>query len=308
MRPVISIIYVNFNTSGLVVDSIISLRDQCRDIPFEIIIVDNSSFKKEKEILVNGFSGKENVKIIFSETNQGFAKANNQGASCSIGKYLFFLNPDTLILNDVLKIFYNYLESCDQKIVACGGNLLNPDLGPTSSYGNFPGILLELCNIGLGLSFLLNGYYKKHVAISCEGSNQEIQKVPYIVGADLFINADSFNSLYGFDENYFMYYEETDLFLRLNKVGLEARLLPTAKIIHYEGGSIGKSDAISFNYNKFEILLRSKIYYYKKWQPHTLIVIKAIIFSQILVQYAKGKWGNDLRVLLSIYRKIISLY
>ena len=308
MCPVVSIIYVNYNTSKLIVDSIISLRDQCLDTPFEIIIVDNSSSEKEKKILIDGFHGDDNVQLIFSETNLGFAKANNHGASHSIGKYLFFLNPDTLILNDVLKIFYNYLESCDKKIVACGGNLLNPDLSPTSSYGNFPGILLELCNIGLGLSFVLNGYYNKYVAISCEVSDQVIQKVPYIVGAALFISAKSFNFLKGFDENYFMYYEETDLFLRLKKAGLEVRMLPAAKIVHYEGGSIGKSDAKRFNYFKFEILLRSKMYYYEKWQPHTLIVVKAIIFSQILVQYAKGKWGNDLRVLLSIYRKIIRVY
>lgn len=303
MRPVVSIIYVNYNTSELVINSIISLKDQCRDIPFEIIIIDNSSSDKEKEILINRFSGEENVNVILSGTNLGFAKANNQGALYSTGKYLFFLNPDTLILNDVLKIFYNYLETCDQKIAACGGNLLNPDLSPTSSYGNFPGILLELCNIGLGLSVLLNGYYKKHVAISCKVFDEVIRMVPYIVGADLFIRSESFNSIHGFDENYFMYYEETDLFLRLKKSGLESHLLPHAKIIHYEGGAIGKSDAKNFNYSKFEILLRSKMYYYKKWHSQSSVLIKPIILLQILVQYAKGKWGNDLKKLLSIYAK-----
>jgi len=305
MHSVVSIIYVNYNTSGLIINSIISLQDQCRDIPFEIIIIDNSSSDKEKEILLSRFPDEENVKIILSVTNLGFAKANNLGAFHSTGKYLFFLNPDTLILNDVLKTFYNFLETCDQKIVACGGNLLNPDLSPTSSYGNFPGILLELCNIGLGLSILLNGYYKKHVAISCKVSDELKRIVPYIVGADLFIRSESFNSIHGFDENYFMYYEETDLFLRLKKSGLESHLLPNAKIIHYEGGAIGKSDAKNFNYGKFEILLKSKMYYYKKWHSKSASFIKAIILLQILVQYAKGKWGNDLRKLVSIYRKSI---
>src|SRR3954463_13247476 len=106
MAPLVSIIYVNYNTSDLIGNSIMSLREHCKDVPFEIIIVDNSSTDAEKEKLGRLFVGEEDVKVVFSPVNLGFSRANNQGERISSGKYLFFLNPDTLILNDVLKIFY----------------------------------------------------------------------------------------------------------------------------------------------------------------------------------------------------------
>lgn len=305
MIPLVSIIYVNYNTSDLLICSIESIIRHCRETPFEIIIIDNASRVQERNILKEWLSQKpdKQVNLIFSDENAGFAKANNVGAEQSNGKYLFFLNPDTLVVNDVLKIFSDFLESSDLKVAAIGGNLLRADLSPNYSYGNFPGILLELCNIGLGLSVLLNGYYKNSLAIGCRVSGNSLRQVPYIVGAAIFTPAVNFKLIQGFDESYFMYYEETDLFLRFKMIGLNAYILPEAKIVHFEGAAIGKSDPKNFNYHKFEVLLRSKVYYYKKWKPKVFALIKAIILMQIIVQYLKGKWGNDFKKLFSIYQK-----
>lgn len=284
-------------------DSIQSLEEHCTTVPFEIIIVDNASGDNEISMLKEWVSRKalKNVRLIFSDSNAGFATANNLAAKEALGRYLFFLNPDTLLLNDALSLFYDYLERSEPNFVACGGNLLRADQSPNDSYGNFPGILLELCNIGLGLSFLLNGYYRKNIAISCKVPDKKIRPVPYIVGADSFIRARIFNLTGGFDENYFMYYEETDLFLRFKKAGYQSHILPEARIIHLEGGAVGKR----FNYSKFEMILRSKLYYYKKWYPGSLPFIILIILLQICVQYLKGKWGSDFGKLISIYRRTI---
>lgn len=282
------------------------MDEHCKEIIHEIIIVDNASGDDEKDILIDWMNLRvqKNVKLIFSEQNSGFAAANNLAAKQAAGKYLFFLNPDTLLLNDAIRLFYEHLQKSDTKVVACGGNLLKTDLSLNWTYGNFPGILLELCNVGLGLSFLLNGYYKKHIAIGCKASSRKVLNVPYILGADMFIRAGAFNLTGGFDENFFMYYEETDLFLRFKKAGYESHILPEARIIHYEGGAVGKSSAQQFNYLKFEMLLRSKLYYYKKWYPGSLFIIKGLIRMQIIVQYLKGTWGNDLKRLYSIYSNI----
>lgn len=299
-------VYVNYHTFHLLRDSIQSLEKHCTTVPFEIIIVDNASGEKEKNMIEEWLAQKplKNVTLIFSESNAGFSTGNNLAAKKARGKYLFFLNPDTLLLNDAISLFYDHLERSEPNVVACGGNLLKADHSPNASYGNFPGILLEMCNVGLGLSFLLNGYYKKHIAIGCTKSSERIMDVPYIVGADIFIRSEAFNAAGRFDENYFMYYEETDLFFRLKRLKYRSCILPMARIVHLEGGAVGKSSAKNFNYLRFEMILKSKLYYYRKWHADSLPLIKGLIKMQILIQYLKGKWGDDLKRLYAINEKV----
>jgi GT2 family glycosyltransferase len=304
MDPLISIVYVNYNTSQLLIDSIKSVKDYCPDVSYEIIIVDNNSENAQKSILTDWLlsSSLENVRLILSDNNSGFSVANNSGAELAKGKYLFFLNPDTLVLNNVLQLFCNFMEASDDTIAACGGNLLRADMSPNDSYGNFPGLMLEICNIGLGLSFLLGTYYKKHIAVSCKINSDKIMQVSYIVGADMFVKAEYFRKIGGFDENYFMYYEETDIFFRFEKNHFRSFVLPEARIIHFEGASVGNNSSKSFNYNKFQMLMKSKLYFYQKWSPKLLKVIQLTVLMQIFVQFLKGKWGNDLKRLISIYQ------
>jgi GT2 family glycosyltransferase len=132
-------------------------------------------------------------------------------------------------------------------------------------------------------------------------SSKDIFEVSYIIGAALFMRLSTFKLVNGFDDQYFMYYEETDLFRKFQAMGLKSYIIPKAEIIHYEGAAIGKSDAKNFNYQKFEVALKSKFYYYKKWRASSLQLIRIIVLFQIIVQYLKGKWGNDLRRLLLIY-------
>jgi len=305
MIPLVSVIYVNYNTSSLLLNSVESIIQYCSIIHTEFIVIDNASQQPEKDILKKWKLENEDVKfnLFFSEENLGFAKGNNLGASHAKGEYLFFLNPDTLVLNDVLSVFIDFMEKSGPGVSAIGGNLFQADLKPNYTYGNFPGIALELCNIGLGLSLLLGNYYKKKLAIGCKIENQQILEVPYVIGAAIFMPSSNFKLVNGFDENYFMYYEETDLFRRFQEMDLKSYIIPQAKIIHFEGAAIGKSDAKNFNYQKFEVALRSKFHYYKKWKPRSFRLIKSIVLAQIIVQYLKGKWGNDLKRLLAIYNQ-----
>lgn len=284
-------------------NSVESLIHHCPTIYKEFIVVDNASQQIEKDILERWRIENEDIKfnIIFSDDNLGFARGNNIGASQANGEYLFFLNPDTLVLNDVLSIFIDFMEKSSAGVSAIGGNLFQADLKPNYTYGNFPSVALELCNVGLGLSPMLGKYYKNKLAIGCKVSSKDIFEVSYIIGAALFMRLSTFKLVNGFDDQYFMYYEETDLFRKFQAMGLKSYIIPKAEIIHYEGASIGKSDAKNFNYQKFEVALKSKFYYYKKWRASSLQLIRIIVLFQIIVQYLKGKWGNDLRRLLLIY-------
>jgi GT2 family glycosyltransferase len=144
------------------------------------------------------------------------------------------------------------------------------------------------------------------VAIGVCVEGEDPIEVPYIVGADIFISKTCFLRMGGFDEKYFMYYEETDLFFRLYRSGLKSYVLPEAQIVHLEGGSLDKLSE-SFSRKKFEWMLNSKLLYYRKWVSRYLRpLLYAIIFIQIIVQYIKGKMGKELLPLLRHYLMVIN--
>lgn len=304
MHPAVTVIYVNYNSSELLIRSAESVMRRCTSVDFEIIVVDNQSAPAEKQILFGWCNNQQAGLITYIENkaNLGFASANNLGAEQAKGKYLFFLNPDTEVINDVIFTFHQFMETSADNVAACGGNLLHPDGSPAHSYGNFPGTLLELCNIGLGLRLLFNAYFTRHVAIGSVVYTDHIMRVPYVVGAAMFISSHWFNKIRGFDETYFLYYEETDLFRNLHNRGLKSFILPEARLIHHEGGAIESYARGHFNYFKFEHLLKSKRYYYRKWHgslyAHSL---EPLFFLQIVVQYFKGKMGNSFHKLFTIF-------
>lgn len=287
----VSVIYVNYNSSNLLINSITALQQQCCKIDFEVIIVDNGSSEKEVKILADWLQKEESVpiKTVFSGANAGFGFANNLGTKQASGKYLFFLNPDTLVVNDVLLLFYSYMETSPATIAACGGVLLNASGQLNDSYGNFPDLLQEITLIGLGLGFFIR-LFIKNTEIAWTYPYAEIKRVHYIVGADVFIRTSCFEACNGFDENFFLYYEETDLFKRLANNGYIAVIVPAAKIIHLEGGALGYENKQSFNYRKFQYLLKSKRYYYSKHKGRLyLLLVNMIIVMQIFVLFITGK-------------------
>lgn len=302
--PLVSVIYVSYNCTELLLNSIQSLREHCTTIPFEIIIIDNASSADEISTLKQHVAHDEGVRVVLSKKNLGFGQANNLGSEEAVGKYLFFLNPDTIVQNDVVGIFYRYMESAGSQVAACGGNLLRPDHSPNDSYGNFPGILLEFCNIGLGFRYLFNRYFLEHVAIASEVRSDRLIRVPYIVGADIFIRADVFRETGEFDPAYFLYYEETDLFYRLAQRGYSSFIIPEARIIHLEGASIGESRQ-QFNPAKFHHLLRSKMTYFRKWHPRSVALLKLVIAIQLIVQFGKGKLGRDFRFIRDEFNRSV---
>ena len=90
----VSIILVNYNSSALLRQCLKSIYEQTKEIPFEIIVVDNASSDNSREIVCSEFS---NVQLIKSAENLGFSRGNNLGASLAKGTYLLFLNTDTIL-------------------------------------------------------------------------------------------------------------------------------------------------------------------------------------------------------------------
>lgn len=228
----VSIIIVNYNTKELTAQTINSVYKMTRGISFEIILVDNASIDGSKDY----FQTDNHINYIYSEENLGFGRANNLGLSIAKGRNILFLNPDTVLINNAIKILSDYIDQ-HNNVGACGGNLYNEDMKPALSYKRiFPGIIEELNNLLFHIPEKLL-YYKTWF----HNNTDTPLAVAYICGADLMIRKEILDEVGAFSPDFFMYYEETDLCFRISKANYKIISIPSAKIQHLEGKSFKSS-------------------------------------------------------------------
>lgn len=233
----VSVIIVSYNTLDFTRKCLQSVYEQTCDINFEVIVSDNGSTDGSIENIKRDFP---DVILIENNENLGFGKANNRALEHASGKYIFYLNSDTVLINNAIKIFFDYWEnsSNNEKIGALGCNLLNFENRITHSFGSFP--TFKHLRRNLILNFInslikpLLIHFIGNRSIFKSNFQEYFGNVDYITGADLFVLNDK-NAF--FDEDFFMYYEETDLQLKMSYLNLERKIIEGPKIIHYEGGS-----------------------------------------------------------------------
>ena len=270
----VSIIIVNYNTKYLLADCLATVFEKTKDVAYEVIVVDNASTDGSEEYITKRFP---NINWINSGENLGFGKANNLGAKYASGKYLFLLNSDTLLLNNAIRIFFDYAESHQHEgIGTLGSWLLDKNEKPNNSFGFFPCAKNEIC-------YLLGKYQLP----SLKDITEE-KEVDYITGADLFIEKRFFEGLDGFDKNIFMYYEETDLQYRLARCGLSRKIIPGPRIIHLEGGSFENK---GLSLNRFLMAQTSYNYYlYKHYNCLKYVFNKSILCVIRLTIFITTSW------------------
>lgn len=179
----VSVIIVNYNTCKVLNDCLASVFQYTSNIEYEVIVVDNASNDESVEMVKNKYPS---VKIIESQKNLGFGKANNLGFEYSSGRNIFLLNSDTLLLENSIKILSDVLDS-DDSIGAIGTILIGKDLRQIHSCGKFPSVFKKLT----GTNFIIN-----------KVDFRENTSVDYITGADLMIPRKVWLRLGGFDPNF----------------------------------------------------------------------------------------------------------
>lgn len=287
----ISIIYVNYGTSGMIADSLRSVLTLTQGVEYEVIVVDNNSEKDLPERFGSMFPNVD-IRYVMLDDNIGFGRANNAGFKIARGRNLFCLNPDTILLNNAVKILSDYLDSHAEAGIA-GGNLLDADMAPTLSYRRImPGIRWEM-----------NEFFHLRLEKMAFGRNSRYNhtarpiEVGYISGADLMIRADVARSLDGFHPDFFMYYEETDLCNRVHKAGYKVVNVPQASIQHLEGGSY---DDDGFSAPRLERNERSRITYYRLNHSRRTTRVANIIYKAFLMSRAILKKSRAYRYRLSL--------
>ena len=252
----VSIIIVNYNTQQLTCACIDSIIAKITGIDYEIILVDNASTDGSQE----HFCRDERIKFIEAGRNLGFGKANNLGVNQANGDYLFFLNSDTLLLNNAIYEMWRYCEKHKEDnigglgCILCDGN--NQRCHSYAKLNTWKDIVK---------SYFLAPYSKTKakeiMAMDAEDESKDAFEVGYVTGADLFVSRKVIDECGCFDPDFFMYSEESEMQWRFKKHGYKNMIIKSPKIMHLEGMSQAKKKSPTM---KKIIMTQSSLYLYVK--------------------------------------------
>jgi GT2 family glycosyltransferase len=227
---VVSVIVVSWNTRDLLRTLLASLQQHAPVDPMEIIVVDNGSIDGSAMMARQEFPG---VKLILNSTNNGYARANNQGFAESRGEYVLLLGSDTIVIDDSIQRMVRYLQlNPDVGAVSC--RLLNPDRSAQISCRRFPalwdGAMTYLSLHKLAPRYNMRGF-----------DFYSTQEVDQPAATCLLLRRSLIEKIGLFDEQYAILYNDVDLCMRIRKEGAKIVYLAEAEIVHF--GSRSTSQA-----------------------------------------------------------------
>lgn len=253
-----SIIIINYNTKHLTTDCIHSVKKYTEDISHEIILVDNASTDGSKE----HFENFEGIKYIYSDTNLGFGRANNLGVQQAEGEFLFFLNSDTLLIEDsITKLHSFFVNNEDQLNIGVLGCPLIDKNHTINGYGNsFPTCSNEKNKVWKQIPFVSSFILLQEEKVY--DFSKTYFEIDYVIGADMFMRKSLFEKLDGFFHKFFMYYEETDLQKRISNLGYKQYIYTKTNIIHLEEAS--SKTIVNYSNKKRIMTHTSRVLYLKR--------------------------------------------
>jgi GT2 family glycosyltransferase len=269
----VSIIILTYKSDQYLFDCLKSIFLQKIQIPYEIIVVDNdekSSLEKKLQ--------KEYPQIVYikSKENGGYSSGNNKGAMQAKGEFLFFLNPDTRLENTVVDTLAKFLKQNPKAGMVAPLHLddkknVYPLQGAQELTPKRAIFSLSFIQKLIPNNHIANQYWNK------DWDKKDIREVDIVPGSAFMIRNVLFKKLGGFDENYFLFFEEHDLGNRVKKVGYKNYMIPQAQLIHSWGKSTEKSDK-----NIQKIFQESRFYYFKKFYG-----LSTALFTEAIVRFSK---------------------
>lgn len=248
----ISIITINYHVKEDLLSCLQSIYDAQPLSKFEIIVVDND----EEKTLGKDLKKKFPKVIYIPNENKGFGQGNNTGVKKAKGDFIFFLNPDTKIFPKTIDLLVDYLNRHKEVgivapiLIDQNKNLYEQganELTPVSALFTFSFIHTLFPKNPIAKRYWTNGWDKK-----------EIKEVASVPGAAFVIRKEIFKKIQGFDENFFMYFEEQDLCKRVREFGWKIVMIPKSKVFH----ALGKSSIQVRHINR--IFQQSRFYFFRK--------------------------------------------
>ena len=280
----IDVVIVNWNSGKLLFDCIESIIEHGKPHLSKVFIVDNGSSDDSVKFLQN----LPEFNLIQANENLGFSKACNLGADQSESDFILFLNPDARIYADTLGKVLAFMETEENsKVGICGVQLHNENGDVARSSSRFPslkGILSH--SIGLSKIFPFLG------SAMSEWDHLNTKTVDQVIGAFFFVRQSIFQELKGFDEQFFVYFEEVDFSFRAKQLGWNSVFFVGAQAFHVGGGVSQQVKSKRLFYT-----MRSRIQY--TFKHFKLIKIILILFATIFIEPVS-------RIVFSIFNRSLT--
>ena len=300
--PQISIIILNYNTGSFTESCLNSIFENTDVSILEIIVVDNNSVERSVELLKKKFPS---VKFFFRNTNDGFAGGCNFGAGEATGNYLLFLNPDVVIKEDIFPKMKEFIDQNEDAGILSGAMYDDEDR-IRYFYNYFPDLSWEIAVL---LPVLLDRKINKLNSVPEIKSNKSFD-VDWFHGAFIFIRKKDFELIGGYNEDYFIYYEDVEICYKMKNF-LDKRIICLPEIRYYHSTKSSLSNESTDDIYIFH-MNRSKLLFIRnyKFLKRSGIYLAALsnIFSRILILPFWNKYKN--RKLLKLHQllKILKLY
>lgn len=243
----VSVVIVSFRSAQNTIDCLRSIEAEraAPDVGIRAIVIDNAS----GDFAAVSQGVKDNdwqpwVTVVLAPRNGGFAYGNNLGIRLALERndsdYILLLNPDTQVRPGAIAALARHLDS-NPEVGVVGSSFENLDGSEWPIAFRFPTLISEFCaalDIGLVTRIFGRWQVARHMA-------PKPQPVDWICGASMMIRPQVLHVIRGFDENYFLYFEETDFCLRAQRAGFPTWYVPTSRVMHIRGQSTGVTEQVT---------------------------------------------------------------
>jgi GT2 family glycosyltransferase len=256
------IVIVSWNVREELERCLSSLPAACGGLDYDVVIADNGSTDGTRDMLEKLRIANYKLQIFFNDNNRGFARACNQGLAGLDARYVLLLNPDTECLPGSLTALVRRMDEHPENIGIAGPKLLNSDRTHQPSVRRFPGvwdqagIMLKLHRV-FGRAKVFRSYFHDDFDPDRERDADQVMGACFLIRRELIEDAG------GFDERYFIWFEEVDYCRTAIQRGWRVRFIPSASVIHHGGSSFAKV----FSLKKQKMFNESLVRYFRKWQP-----------------------------------------
>ncbi len=278
----LSIIIVNYNVKEFLLNLLDSLTKATKNFSAEIIVVDNASTDGSINLLNQKYPA---VKTILNNENIGFGAANNKALKISKGKYIVLINPDTIVKEDTFVKLVDFFER-HPEVGLAGCKVLNPDgTLQLACRRSFPGPWTSFTKVfGLSKLFPKSKLFAKYnLTYLDENKSYEVDAIS---GAFMMMKREVYETIGGFDTQFFMYGEDLDYCYRTQKAGYKVYYFSGTEIIHFKGESTKRSDLdeTKMFYNAMHLFVKkhfSSSFIVSSILQTAIIVRKLVAFANV---------------------------
>ncbi|OGW15610.1 MAG: hypothetical protein A2035_02740 [Nitrospirae bacterium GWA2_42_11] len=316
----LSIVIVTFNAIKHINDCLESIYKTAPLPLIEIIVSDNNSTDGTVEFIKHKYPA---VKLVENRCNLGFGPANNRGANRSSGRYILFLNDDTIVCDNALAKMISFMDD-NNNIGAMGPKLLNPDYSLQPSMSRYPSIWRNIVYALLPKTYLLNNEKVRNLLskfspqenLGRYGSHNKVCDTDFPKGACLLVRRSVIEQVGLFDENIFFFSEEAELCYRIKKAGWRVVFYPHAEIIHI-GGSTSGREVDKVPGRRFIQKHKSNLYFFEKHGSRMDVMaykagivaalVVRLVFLYLLSIFSRSKTRREVLATNEVYLNTIRM-